>query len=367
VRRVPTASRQLLLVLFAVACLAVPTSAAGEPSITFERHIVGTLGSNGWYVSNVHVYWTFSPPPDNQQGCDQTITAEGPTHLVCTAWWGQTRIDDPVDISIDKTAPFVTGHPSRSPDANGWYNGPVSFTFTGTDATSGLAGCSSTSYSGPDNGSVSVTGTCTDNAGNVGRATYSFSYDSTPPTVGSVTAKHGNRNVLLSWTDSADTQVVQVTRKGATSGPGTVVYRGPGHTFRDTGLRPGAKYQYTVAAFDQAANTGARTLSVTATGRLINPVPGERVTSPPRLAWLPVKGASYYNVQLLRGGGGRILSAWPTKANFKLPRSWVYHGHRYHLKPGVYRWYVWPGYGKLALARYGRLLGGSSFLYAKNG
>jgi hypothetical protein len=145
-------------------------------------------------------------------------------------------------------------------------------------------------------------------------------------------------------------------------GPAKVVYRGTATAFRDAGLRVGAKYQYTVTAFDQASNAAARTLPVTATGALINPVPGQRVTSPPRLAWLPVKGASYYNVQLIRDG--RILSAWPTRANYKLPRSWIYHGRRYRMRAGVYRWYVWPGFGKLAQARYGRLLGRSSFVYA---
>jgi hypothetical protein len=228
-----------------------------------------------------------------------------------------------------------------------------------------MASCSSTTYSGPDSGNASVSGTCRDNAGNVGRGVYGFSYDATPPTVGSVTAKHGNRTVLLSWTASSDTKISQVTRTGGSGGTGAVVYRGTGDAFRDKGLRVGAKYQYTVTAFDRAANTAVKTLAVTATGRLINPVPGERVTSAPRLVWLPVKGASYYNVQLIHGK--RIFSAWPTRASFKLPRSWVYHGHRYRLRPGVYRWYVWPGYGKLAQAQYGRRLGGSSFLYAKKG
>jgi hypothetical protein len=341
----------------------VPSSAAGNPAFTIDRHVDGTAGANGWYVSNVHVYWTFDPPPDQTQGCDAvTITSEGHTQLDCIAWWGQSRFDDPVPINIDKTPPAVHGIPSRPPDANGWYNKPVSFSFAGTDAISGLAGCSSATYSGPDNGNASVGGTCTDNAGNVGRAVYGFSYDSTPPTVTSVTAKHGNRNVLLSWTASADTQIAQVTRTGGTSGPGKVVYRGDGTSFRDKGLKPGAKYQYTVTAFDRAANAAQKSLAVTATGRLINPVPGERVTSPPRLAWLPVKGATYYNVQLIRGR--RVLSAWPTRASFKIPRRWVYHGHRYHLRPGVYRWYVWPGFGKLAQAQYGQRLGGSSFVYS---
>jgi hypothetical protein len=131
---------------------------------------------------------------------------------------------------------------------------------------------------------------------------------------------------------------------------------------RDTGLRVGAKYKYTVTATDEAGNTGGATLAVTATGRLTSPVPGQRVTSRPHLTWLPVKGASYYNVQLYRGG--RILSVWPKRTTFTLPLSWAYQGHHHHLHSGSYRWYVWPGFGKPAQARYGQLLGSSTFLYA---
>jgi hypothetical protein len=31
----------------------------------------------------------------------------------------------------------------------------------------------------------------------------------------------------------------------------------------------------------------------------------------------------------------------------------------------VYRWYVWPGFGRISAARYGRLLGSSTFVVAK--
>ncbi len=187
--------------------------------------------------------------------------------------------------------------------------------------------------------------------------------DKTPPTVGSVTAKHGNRSVLLAWTESADTKISQVTRTAGPSGPSKVVYRGTDKAFRDKGLRVGTEYRYTVTAFDQAANPAASKLGITATGALINPVPGQRVTSPLHLAWLPKKGASYYNVQLIRGK--RILSTWPTRTTLKLRKSWVYHGHHYHLRPGVYRWYVWPGLGNREQAHYGRLLGSNTFVYGR--
>jgi hypothetical protein len=365
VQRVPTASRRLLVLVLVVTSLVVPSSAASDSGRSITYAITGTLGANGWYTSNVHVDWTVTPSPYSEtSGCLPTpLNNDTPgATLTCSATWinpGET-LTRSVTIKIDKTPPSASGHPARPPDANGWYNHPVPVSFAGSDGTSGLAGCSSTTYSGPDNSHASVAGTCTDHAGNVGHATYGLSYDATPPSLGNLTAKPGDRSVLLGWTASPDAQVAQVTRSRG-SGPSKTIYSGMAGSFRDKGLRRGAKYHYTVTAFDVAANSAAQTLTVTATGRLINPAPGEHVSSPPRLAWLPVNGARYYNVQLIRGG--RIMSAWPTHANLKLPRRWVYQGHRYRLRPGVYRWYVWPGFGRLAQAHYGRMLGGSSFVY----
>jgi hypothetical protein len=150
-------------------------------------------------------------------------------------------------------------------------------------------------------------------------------------------------------------------RSGAKEAP-KLIYSGPGGKCQDRGLKAGAKYTYTLTAFDEASNSTAKTVAVTATGRLINPLPGEPVTSPPRLSWLPVKGASYYNVQMIRGH--RVLSAWPVHANVRVPLRWKYRGHHYRLRHGLYRWYVWPGFGGRARAKYGRMLGGSTFRYA---
>ena len=194
-------------------------------------------------------------------------------------------------------------------------------------------------------------GTCTDVAGNVGSGTFALAYDATPPKLLKVSSKPANRGVVLKWAASADTQRVQVARspgKGAKSTQ--VVYAGTAKTFSDKGLRVSKRYRYTVSAFDAAGNAASRTVAVTATGALLAPAPGERVTARPRLTWTPTRGASYYNVQLVRGG--TILSVWPRTTSLTLPRSWVFHGHHYRLHRGVYRWYVWPGFGRLKAARY---------------
>ena len=94
-------------------------------------------------------------------------------------------------MRIDKSAPTVTGGtPARAPDSGGWYNRPVAVAFAGSDAVSGLAGCSAPTYAGADGAPVSVAGTCTDVAGNVGSGGFALNYDATPPSA-SVSATRG--------------------------------------------------------------------------------------------------------------------------------------------------------------------------------
>ncbi len=191
-----------------------------------------------------------------------------------------------------------------------------------------------------------------------------LAYDSTPPQLTKLRAKHGDHAVTFKWQVSADTQRVEVTRLPGRKkrGASSTVYVGKASSFRDRGLHPGTHYRYTVSVFDAAANKVGRTVRVTGTGALIAPAPGASVKGAPRLQWAAVRGARYYNVLLVRGG--TIFSAWPRGTSLKLPRSWVYHGHRYRLHRGVYRWFVWPGFGARSANKYGRLVGRSSFLFA---
>jgi hypothetical protein len=177
-----------------------------------------------------------------------------------------------------------------------------------------------------------------------------------------VTTKLGNRSAQVAWRKSTDTQVVEVVRAPGRKGQGeTVVYRGSETGFRDIGLIVGHKYEYRVIGVDEAANRAEHKVNFIATGPLLSPAPGERVTSPPYLVWTPVRRASYYNIQLYRGR--KVLSAWPTGPSYRLRRTWSYKGRRYRLRPGTYRWYVWPGYGRISAGRYGlRPVGSSTFV-----
>jgi hypothetical protein len=347
-----------------------PTPLVPPPSVSYS--IDGTDGSNGWYRGSpggnyVVVHWTVTGSITSTKGCEYAIQIPGPnrgTTRTCSATGpgGTTDITTHL-IRIDATPPTVSGRASRSADVSGWYNHAVSVSFSGSDATSGVASCSSTNFKGPDSAAAVVPGTCTDAAGNVGHGSLQLAYDSTPPQLKKLRVKRSEHAVTFRWQVSPDTTRVVITRTpGAKARTTANVYGGKGTSFRDKRLRIGKRYRYTVSAYDVAGNKAGRTVWVTATGALTAPAPGASVKGAPRLSWAPVSGASYYNVQLARGG--TIFSAWPNGTSLKLPRSWVYHGHRYHLHRGVYRWYVWPGFGAFSANRYGRLIGKSSFFFA---
>jgi hypothetical protein len=356
--------RRVFLCALVGMLLLAPQAGGAPPDISVT--IVGTLGSNGWYRSNVTISWTVLGA-ENSTGCNVvTLTTDTPgTKLTCSAVSGADETSKSVTIKVDKTAPSAAAVPGRPPDSNGWYNRPLTVSFTGADATSGLAGCSSAQYGGPDNGEAAVAGSCTDVAGNVTAASFGLKYDATAPTLFAVTTKRGNRSAQVAWRKSSDTWYVEVLRAPGRHGAGeTVVYRGSETVYRDTGLVVGRKYQYRVAGLDAAGNRAEQNTDLVATGALLSPGPADHVTSPPNLVWTTAKRASYYNVQLFYRGR-KVLSAWPADPNYRLRRTWSYNGRRYRLRPGLYRWYVWPGLGRRSASKYGGLLGSSTFVVAK--
>lgn len=148
--------------------------------------------TDNWYTTDVDVDWTVSDPESSftTTGCEDTTinTDTTGTTLSCSATSAGGPAG-PVSVTIirDATAPIVTVDPARDPDYSDWYNAPVDFDTAGTDATSGVddANCTTDqTYSGPDGTDLVVSGTCTDNAGNVGYGTSKpFDFDDTNPTL----------------------------------------------------------------------------------------------------------------------------------------------------------------------------------------
>jgi hypothetical protein len=343
---------------------------ATGPSIT--QTISGTPGSGGWYVSPVTVRWSASGTFDSSNGCEPAVLIPGDTTgttRTCsvTGPEGSASATTPV-IRIDQTPPVASAvAAARAPDDDGWYTSPVGVGWSGTDATSGIDGCTALTYGGPDAGPAPLSGTCRDRAGNTSAPlAYGLQFDATPPAPARVSATAGAASIALAWEASADTRSVTVTRSpGAAGAPGTTVYEGTATAVRDAGLRNGVRYTYTVTTTDAAGNATAQSVGARPASFLARPSLGavSSASNPPVLRWKAVAGARYYNVQVYRGSH-QILMAWPARSALHLRSSWRYRNRLRHLDPGLYRLYVWPGYGARRLHRYGKLLGRTEFTIA---
>ena len=191
-----------------------------------------------------------------------------------------------------------------------------------------------------------------------------------PPPVRRVRARAGDHVVRLTWRalrGDAVAVLVRVTAAGE-RGPGRLVYRGRGPTALVRRLRNDVRYRFALTAVDGAGNRSREVVvRATPTARLLaRPRPNAVLTGPPVFRWAPVAGAAYFNVQLYRGRT-KILSAWPRLARLRLPARWLHEGRLQTLAPGTYTWYVWPGYGGRADARYGPPLGKSTFRVTPRG
>ena len=209
----------------------------------------------------------------------------------------------------------------------------------------------------------------TDAAGNVGAASRSWTIDLTAPqTTLDARPANGTTATLATFAFSANESGTFQCRLDAGSFSSCTSPK----TFN--GLAAGL-HGFAVRAVDTAGNVDAtpavwvwtvtrRVVKRAAASALFAPAAGARVTGPPLLRWRPVRGASYYNVQLYRGGR-KVLTTWPVRTRLQLKLRWRFNGRAQRLEPGLYRWYVWPGYGQASARRYGRLLGTSTFVVGR--
>jgi hypothetical protein len=308
-----------------------------------------TCDSTTWYPSSVSVTWQASPPPDNPTtGCELGIAYHYDTDTVntvsCSATWSgpsPSSASQQYTLHVETSTPTVSVTPARPADSNGWYNHPVAAAITAS-SYSGIASCTPTTYSGPDATNATVSGTCIDNAGKVTNRSVGLNYDATAPTITGVTASRSPD--FNGWY----THPVLFTFAGTDSVSGidscaTVTYSGP-DSARGSALG---------TCRDRAGNVA--TLAV--------PLRYDS-TRPPVLRWRTSRHAIYYNLQVYRNGR-KVLSSWPTHATLPLSRSWSFAGHRFHLRPGRYRWYVWPGFGSRTAARYGPMIGTGTFVVTR--
>jgi hypothetical protein len=166
------------------------------PSVGYTD-ATGTLGNDGWYLSDVVARFTATDATSGPASATQTVTSSGEGYAVTVASpqfgdvAGNTTAAGAASqaFKIDKTAPAVSYTSAAGTEgSDGWYRSNVVATFTGADATSGPASAIKTATSDGEGTSVAVQSPeFEDIAGNVtgaGAASASFKIDKTAPEVG---------------------------------------------------------------------------------------------------------------------------------------------------------------------------------------
>ena len=174
--------------------------------------------SNGWYNHDLSVDFNGNDTTSGLESCSPDATYGGPDTSgttvagTCRDVAGNTA-PATLPLKYDETAP-QSSPAARPPDANGWHNHAVTVTFQGIDGTSGVATCTQTTYSGPDDPSVALSGTCVDQAGNQSpSALFTTKYDETPPQATATASRPADVN---GWHNHALT--VSYAGSDATSG-----------------------------------------------------------------------------------------------------------------------------------------------------
>jgi hypothetical protein len=183
-----------------------------------------------------------------------------------------------------------------------------------------------------------------------------------PPVIRGFHRRVRGQDVAFGWQAPTDRDTVSVVVVQGTSAAialptdGRVVYRGNGTT-ATVRQAIGARRWYAVLALDRAGNvTATATLTVAVPASALVPVDGSVVGAAPRLGWRRVARATYYNVQVW-SGQRKVLDTWSDTTSLTVGRTTLRRG-------STYRWYVWPGLGDRAAARYGSLIGSARFTYA---
>jgi HYR domain len=253
-------------------------------------------------------------------------------------------------------------------------------------------------------GPTTVTFSTTDRSGNTAQGTSTLTVFPMPPAgttppplpqppdrlppddVKNLKATPGPGKVTLSWGRPAATDFdhVTVTRSLSDGSDVRQRYTGNATSFVDTQLQNGLEYRYTVVAYDSAGNrsAGAVTTAVPKQSLLLTPRDGARLKVTKKglkISWARMNGADYYNLQLYvvpnlfkRGlqpasadADVKVLTIWPKKPSYVLKQSWKFGGVKRRLRPGTYRWYVWPGFGTRAAVNYGPLMGSRTFVVTR--
>lgn len=166
----------------------------------------------GWNNTDVTVTFTCSDALSGVAVCPAPVilgtdTAAGSASGTAFDTAGNSRVRTVSGIKLDKTAPTISGTIMQTPNANGWFSGPVTVHWSCADALSGVETCSSDSVISGEGANQSATGMGTDVAGNNVVATVSgINIDLTAPSLTGAPSAASNgagwyrSDVTVEWT-----------------------------------------------------------------------------------------------------------------------------------------------------------------------
>jgi hypothetical protein len=226
--------------------------------------------SNGWNNTDVNVSFTCgdslsgvtscSSPSTLHEGANQSVTG----HATDAA--GNPASATVAGINVDKTPPTLSSAPTTAPNANGWYNTPVTIHWTCGDALSGVD-----TSTCPPNTSINTEGTAQqvtrmvyDLAGNATSSTSSpVKIDLTPPVThaSAVSNSFSNTDVTVTLSASDNLSGVAQTYYTVDGGPATP---GTSITFSTDGVHTLTYWSVDNAGNQETVNTATVKIDKTA-------------------------------------------------------------------------------------------------------
>lgn len=151
--------------------------------------VAGTVGSNGWYTSEVRVRTTGSDPVSGGVTCSADTVlgvSTGGTAVAgsCTNAAGLTTQAAPLPVRLDTSDPDASLSVDGPLGENGWYTGDVTVSASGSDDVSDPTACDpAVQHLTTDSTGTAFSTTCTNDAGRSTQvAPVTVRRDATPPT-----------------------------------------------------------------------------------------------------------------------------------------------------------------------------------------
>jgi WD40 repeat protein len=161
-----------------------PQLTLGEPQ--------GTLGSEGWYRTDVVVPYTATDNLAGFSGGQRQLQGSARSSGEGSAVRVRVRVEDLAGnateaeagpFKVDQTPPAISASLNPQPNAQGWNNTDVTVRFECSDALSGLVSCTPQEERVTSEGERRIEGRAEDRAGNVRTTSVTVRLDKTPPRV----------------------------------------------------------------------------------------------------------------------------------------------------------------------------------------